>query len=316
MIIAATLAATGVLSLAAQQQPVFKGDTRTVAVYATVTDKGGRLVPDLTREDFEIKDNNKPQEITVFSNDPQPITAVVMIDRSGSMRATFDLVQRAAEEFVRALDPTDKARVGSFSTRIQIDPPDFTSDHGKLLDALRTELKPEGPTPLWNAVDKAISALASEEGRRVVVVFTDGVDKPMNFSGGNSSLKDVKKRAERTNIMVYAIGLAGQTGMPGGGGGAFGGLGGRGLGGGQPSLEQPDEGLKEIAAETGGGYFELMSPRNLPATFRRVAEELHHQYALGFTPTVLDGKTHKLSVGAKGAAMIVRARQSYLASRP
>src|SRR5919198_3381289 len=105
--------------------------------------------------------------------------------------------------------PADKARIGSFSNRIQVDPQEFTSDHEELLKILRTELQEEGPTPLWNAVNVGITALLHQQGRRVVLVFTDGVDMPMNFSNNNSSLKSVMKRAEEENVMVYAIGLAG-----------------------------------------------------------------------------------------------------------
>jgi hypothetical protein len=103
--------------------------------------------------------------------------------------------------------------------RIQVDPRDFTSDHGELLTILRTELQVEGPTPLWNAVNVGITALLHQQGRRVVLVFTDGMDAPMNFSGNNSSLKDVMKRAEEENVMVYAIGLAGSGGYGRGSGG-------------------------------------------------------------------------------------------------
>ena len=105
--------------------------------------------------------------------------------------------------------PADQARIGSFATRIQIDPLEFTSDREQLLKILRTELQPEGPTPLWNAVNVGISALLSQEGRRVVLVFTDGADAPMNFRNNNQSLKDVMRRAEEENVMVCAIGLAG-----------------------------------------------------------------------------------------------------------
>ena len=138
----------------------------------------------------------------------------MLLDRSGSMKPNFELEEQAAEAFVRAMLPADKARIGSFATRIQIDPPEFTSDRDALLKILRNELQKDGPTPLWNAVDIAIDKLLLEPGRRVVLVFTDGVDTPMNFSNHNKSLKDVMKRAEEDDIMVYAIGLAGQNGMP------------------------------------------------------------------------------------------------------
>jgi VWFA-related protein len=183
-------------------------------------------------------------------------------------------------------------------------------------------------------VDTGIDKLLLEQGRRVVLVFTDGVDMPLNFASHNSSLKDVMKRAEEENVMVYAIGLAGENGMPaaagrggdrgrglggfGGPGGLGGGPGGRGLGsygGGRPQLEKPDEGLPKIAAATGGGYFELMSAKNLVSTFARVAEELHHQYALGFAPEKLDGKMHDITVHMSRPDLTARARKRYLASK-
>ena len=258
----------------------------------------------------------------------------MLLDRSGSMRANFALVEEAAEQFVAAMLPADKARIGSFSNRIQVDPRDFTSDHDELLKILRTELQEEGPTPLWNAVNVGITALLHQQGRRVVLVFTDGVDSPMNFSNNNNSLKDVMKRAEEEDVMVYAIGLAGENGPPaadrpaadsGHGGFGRGGFGrggmGRGgwrggYGGGRPPADgQAGRGLPKIAAATGGGYFELTSTNDLASTFARVADELHHQYALGFTPTTLDGKMHTLEVRLADASMIARARKSYLAQK-
>jgi VWFA-related protein len=246
------------------------------------------------------------------------------------MVPNFDLEEQAAEAFVGAMGSADKARIGSFSSRIQVDPPEFTSDRDALLKILRNDLQGEGPTPLWNAVNTGIDKLLLEQGRRVVLVFTDGVDMPVNFSNRNKSLKDVMKRAEEENVMVYAIGLAGENGMPGAGRdgdrngrggmgpGGFGGPGGRRLGGygsGRPRMEKPDEGLPKIAAATGGGYFELTSTRDLASTFARVADELHHQYALGFAPEHLDGKLHDLTVHLSRPDLIARARKRYLASK-
>ncbi len=318
-------------ALATGQEPTFKGAIRTVAVYATVTSAEGRLVPDLGRDLFSVFDNGKRQELTLFANDVQPITVVLLLDRSGSMRRNFGLVQKAAEEFVNAMLPADKARIGSFSNRIQVDPRDFTSNHEELLAILRTELQEAGPTPLWNAVNVGITALLHQQGRRVILVFTDGMDSPMNFSGANNSLKDVMKRAEEEDVMVYAIGLAGSGpsggrfsgrgpgGYGGRGGGRRGGYGGGGYGGGygrRTTVDKPDEGLPKIAAVTGGGYFELTSTSDLASTFQRVADELHHQYALGFTPAALDGKMHKLEVRVASGGATVRARKSFLARPP
>ncbi len=329
---AAVLVAASVSVIIASPQtqpPTFVAGNRTVAVYATVTNARGRLEPDLKQDVFAIDDNGKRQTLTLFANDIQPITLIMLLDRSGSMKQNFDLEERAAEAFVREMFPTDKARIGSFASRVQIDPEDFTSDRDTLLKILRNDLQDDGPTPLWNAVDRAIDKLLIEKGRRVVLVFTDGVDQPLNFQNHNKSLKDVMKRAEEEDVMVYAIGLAGQNGVPTVSGrvddrgrgmnpGAFGGLGGRGLGGNTgrtPSLEQPDEGLPKIAAATGGGYFELTSPRDLANTFAKVADELHHQYALGFAPEKLDGKMHDITLHLSRPDLVARARKRYLASK-
>src|SRR5262245_9309128 len=293
------------------QEPTFRGGAPTVAVYATVTGPDGRLVPDLQRDAFMIHDNGRPQPLTLFANEIQPITVVVLLDRSVSMTRNFRIVEEAAERFVRAMRPGDKARIGSFSNRIQIDPRDFTSNTDELIRILRSELQDEGPTPLWNAVNVGITALLHQQGRRVILVFTDGMDSPLNFGSNNSSLKGVMKRAEEEDVMVYAIGLApsggGRGGYPGGGRGGRGGFGFPG-GGPFPTRavpDHPDEGLPKIAAVTGGGYFELTTTDDLAATFSRVAEELHHQYALGFTPASLDGKMHGLEVRVAVPGMTV-----------
>jgi Ca-activated chloride channel family protein len=326
-VVLATLSGAVLLAAPQTQPPQFGAGTQTVAVYATVTNARGRLVPDLAREDFAIDDNGKRQTLTLFANDIQPITLIMLLDRSGSMKRNFELEEKAAEAFVQEMIPGDKARIGSFAKNIQIDPEDFTSDRDKLITILRTELQQDGPTPLWNAVDRGIDKLLIEQGRRVILVFTDGVDEPMNFASHNKSLKDVMKRAEEQNVMVYAIGLAGQNGPPAAlrgipdplgrsGGGGFGGRGAGGSGGGGPQMEKPDEGLPKIAAATGGGYFELTSARELPTTFARVANELHHQYALGFTPEKLDGKMHDLTVRLSQPELMARARKRYLAAKP
>jgi VWFA-related protein len=336
---AAIAALVGVALQAQQTPPTFSAGNRTVAVYATVTDADGRLVPDLQRGQFQIDDNGSRQELTLFANEIQPITVVMLLDRSTSMRANFALVEKAAEAFVGVMLPADKARIGSFSDRIQVDPRDFTADHEELVNILRTELQSGGPTPLWNAVNVGITALLHQQGRRVILIFTDGADAPMGFSNNNSSLKDVMKRAEEENVMVYAIGLAGSApsfgggggGRPGGGGGGrYGGGGGggrsgwgggrggggHGFGGHSSQSGKPDEGLPKIAAATGGGYFELTTTDDLSKTFTRVADELHHQYALGFTPNKLDGRMHTLDVRVDQPGLTARARRSYLATVP
>ena len=324
--LAVVAAAVGVVTHAQPAQPPsFSTANRTVAVYATVTDGRGRLITDLTRDDFAVDDNGKRQSLTLFSNDVQPITLVMLLDRSSSMKPNFDLEAQGAEAFVRSMGPGDKARIGSFANEIRIDPDEFSSDRERLLRIIRQDLQEPGPTPLWNAVDLGITKLLRQQGRRVVLVFSDGVDEPMNFKSHNSSLRSVTKRAEENDVMVYAIGLSGDNAQPGVGRSSWpGAMGGRGIprggsGGGffqRPFNIGPDPGLKDLAAATGGGYFDLTSTVDLLSAFRRVANELHHQYALGFTPAALDGKMHELQLKINDARAVVRARKRYLADKP
>ena len=151
-----------------------------------------------------------------------------------------------------------------------------------------------------------------QDGRRVVLVFTDGVDEPYNFKGNNVSHKDAQNRAQRDDVMVYAVGL--ESRVPYGGRRAP--LPGRGGLTMEPRMirQKPDEGLSKIAAETGGGYFELTEAQDLRSAFSRVADELHRQYALGFEPTTLDGKVHKIEVRVRKSGLKARARKSYVAA--
>lgn len=313
MIAAALLGAS---VAAAGDQQTFRSTSQTVAIYATVRDAEGRLIGDLTRDDFEVYDEGKREPLGVFESSVQPISVVMLLDRSASMRMNFRLVEVAAGEFVKALLPADKARIGSFASRIQLDPREFTSDRGELLTILRTELQPAGPTPLWNAVSVGVTALRHQEGRRVILVFTDGVDSPM---GGRSvGYSEATRAAQMDNVMVYAIGLARERFIRGGPttlGGTI--RAGPGASGGKPErvIEKPDSGLPRIAAETGGGYFELIRGTDLPSTFAKVADELHRQYALGFQASKLDGKNHRLEVKVKRPGLTVRARRSYFAQK-
>jgi len=282
----AVLACGLVFTLDARQGQPFRSSVQTVPIYATVVDAAGRLIPNLDQPDFDVLDNMKKQEITIFKTDVQPISVVVMLDTSGSMTGSIDLLKSAAEKFVIRLLPTDKARIGSFSDKINLSAT-FTNNRDDLVRYLHEQIDYGNPTRLWDAVDVSMTALSKETNRRVVLVFTDGDD-----TYSHKSLGDVLKRAQAEEYMVYGIGLRSHYGNV---------------------TTKPDAGLKKIATETGGGYFELKSTDELNSTFSRVADELHRQYVLGFSPAVLDGKLHKLDVTVKRPGMTVRARKSYVA---
>jgi Ca-activated chloride channel family protein len=292
--IAAALVAATALALtvtADAQKQTIKVSTETVAVYVTATDAEKRLVSDLVQEDFEVLDNGKPVNINIFENKPVPITVVVMIDTSGSITAALGLVKDGAEQFLLRLLPDDKAQVGEFSDKIKFHPGNFISDRDRLIYLLKHELDFGYPTRLYDAVDQSIERLLEVDGRKVVLVFTDGDDTASKIGVGK-----VMDKAREKDVMVYAVGLQVEY-----------------FNGQQRVRSSPDRGLKRLAEDTGGGYFELKKTADLGETFTRVAQELHSQYVIGFSPEVLDGKVHKLEVRVKRAGMNARARKTYIA---
>jgi VWFA-related protein len=266
-------------------------------------------VPDLKKENFEIRDNGQNQPITVFSNDIQPITIIIVLDRSGSMARHSDIVQRAAETFVKQLLPDDRVRVSDFGRKIQIRPIDFTSDHDVLLDILRfgLQMNPNAPSPIWTSIERASAALSTTSGRRVVLAFTDGHDEP-SPDQPKTSFDEMLARILGDEVMAYAIACEAEE--PGS---AFI-INGRMMGA-TTRTAPPDKHLKQLAEATGGGYLPFDWAQNLNEAFARVADELHHQYLLGFVPQRLDGKTHQIELRVNEPGLKARARRSYLADR-
>lgn len=273
-----------VMALSAQDRPTFRLAARTVYIYATVQGDHGRLVTDLTRDDFEVLDDDRPQPITVFDNTPQPITVAVMFDMSRSMAGQYPRIRDAATAFVNALWPDDRARIGSFGMEVAISP-FLTSDKATLRRIVDEELWPGHNTPLWYATEVAMTALDEEPGRRVVLLFTDGNDSYLLVPG---SRKRTREMAEQGGFMVYAIGLK--------------------------NYGLSDE-ILDLASRTGGGHYLVRQDEDLGQAFARVVEELHHQYVIGFVTEKVDGRAHKLTVRTKAGGTKVRARKNYIASR-
>ena len=286
LVVAAALTTVPALSTVEGQEPTFRSSTRIVPVLTTVTDAQGRLVPDLERHQFTILDNGKPQAITFFENEVQPFTAVVILDFSASMTANLERLKQATEQFLIRMLREDKAQVGAFSDKIQFSG-EFTSDRDDLIAALG-DLQFGNPTRLYDAIDASIDLLDDVEGRKVVLAFTDGDD-----TASRKGLGSVLDKAKDKEVMIYSIGLESVF---------------------FNQRTRPDRGLRKLADETGGGYFELKKADDLGPTFTRVAQELHSLYTLGFAPPALDGKEHKLEVKTSQPGTSARARKSYIAS--
>jgi VWFA-related protein len=283
------LAALFLLLLApagAQQKTVFRSGVQTVVLHATVRGENGRLVPDLTAGDFEIRDEGQPVAISVFSNDPQPITVALLLDMSGSMVGQFLRVREATKYFVDAIQPGDRVRIGTFGEEVALSPL-LTGDKKILHRIVSDELWPGGGTPLWNAVNAAMQSLSSEPGRRVVLALTDGADSG-GLPGLDGNAKDARRAVEDQGFMVYAIGMEGR---------------------------RLDGGIVLLADQSGGGHFLLERDADLQATFARVIEELRHQYEIGYLLPKADGRLHDVEVRVSKPGMNVRARKNYRAPK-
>jgi Ca-activated chloride channel family protein len=278
-------------------------------VFVTVTDRDGRLVTTLTKDQFEVRDEGKPQAIAVFDNSPEPIQLIVMLDVSGSMAGNLTLLRESSQELFHNLAGNDVARLGTFGQEIAISP-EFTRDVRALEEALPDQIPPSAPTPLWRAMDSAMSAFDPKNDRRkVVLVLSDGKDEDMGFHRHIATQVDVIDRARAEDVMIYAVGLRSRSQtIPRGGMGA---------GGLQAMMTAnlPDPGLARTAEESGGGYAEVTLRDDLGAAFAEIARELHSQYLLGYAPPKRDGKTHKIDVRVTPHGLSARARKSYVAPR-
>ena len=306
--ILAVCAIGAAIGAAARQQPVFRGAGDVVRVFVTVTDRDGRLVTNLTQPDFEVRDDGKPQPITVFDNTPRPIRVIVMLDVSSSMDGNLPLLRAAADQLITRLEPRDAARLGTFGHDVTISP-SFTRDAGELRSVLPAAIDRTAPTPLWRAIDEAMNAFGDTgEDRRVVLVLSDGHDS--GFIPGKRFISQIEviDRARNEEVMIYAVGMrsGNRQVQPG-----------IGRGGLQAMLttDLPDPGLARVAEESGGGYAEIKFGQDLAASFAAVVDELHSQYTLGFAPPKRDGKTHKVEVRLATGGLKARGRKSYVAPK-
>jgi Ca-activated chloride channel family protein len=299
----------GGLGAFGRQQPTFRGGSDAVRVFVTVTDRDGRLVTTLTKDNFEVRDDGKPQPITQFDNTPQPIRLIVLLDVSGSMEGNLPLLRAAAAQLFGRLRADDEARVGSFGHDVTISPT-FTHDADALIAALPRTIAPDAPTPLWRAIDQAVDAFGHEDDRRkAILVLSDGKDTgQQSFRQRPVSQAEVIDRAREEDVMIYGVGMRsrGTRSMPPGGPGGM-----------QALLlaDLPDPGLARVAEESGGGYIEIRPSQDLGAAFAGVADELHTQYLVAFAPPKRDGKVHDVSVRVAEKGMKARAKKSYVAPK-
>ena len=340
-----------VLPLPGQQTPTFSSDVKVVNVLATVRDKHGQIVNNLTKDDFKLEQDGQAQTIRYFARDTDlPLKLGLLVDTSLSQRRLIDQERTASYGFLNDLmrPDVDKAFVIHFDFETEL-LQDFTTSHDKLEAALDKLGAPEmqragggsgggssggdpggggggghhmgGGTTLYDAVFLASDELMrKQEGRKALVLLTDGVD-----NGSKVSLDRAIETAQRSNTLVYSILYAdpdfySHQGYPGGMGrhGGWGGGMGRypGGGGGYPQQTQHPDGkkvLQRLSQETGGRFFEVSKKQPINEIYSQIEQELRNQYNLGFTPDKAHATPgyHRITLTTANKDLTVQAQEGY-----
>ncbi len=326
----------------APQAPTISVDVKMVSMLATVRDKHGLLVHNLTKDDFVAEQDGHPQAITYFAQDSNlPLTLGLLVDTNMSQRRVLDQERNASHAFLdHALrEDKDKAFVIQFDYQVELIQ-DLTSSRQKLEASLEQLGAPEfaqtgagddssggrgshsrgGGTLLYDAVYLASDELMKKQlGRKALIILSDGVDR-----GSKESLQSCIETAQRADTLVYSILFADKDEEYGNHGGYGGGhMGGGGMGGGghrhYPQESRPDgkKVLEQISRETGGRFFEVSKKQTIDQIYAAIDEELRAQYSLGYTPDKVDAAPgyHKIHLTVKQKDLVVQTREGYYAAR-
>jgi VWFA-related protein len=282
--------------MAQDQDPTFRSDVKVVSILANVLTKDGQLVHDLTKDEFRVLENGRPQEIRYFSRDSDlPLTIGLMVDTSMSQVHVMEAERAASFRFLdRMLRPADKVFVMQFDLNIKTPQP-LTSDRESIRKALafvdtptRGELYSQmgGGTLLFDAViDASRDIMTKQQGRKALIIMSDGGE-----NGSEGTLSETIDAAHKSDTLIYSI--------------LFGGTEGR-------------ANLQRMSKETGGGYFEVTKKFGIDAVFDAIQEELRSQYNLGYVSDVpvRISEFRKLQLTTTRKGLAVQAREKYWAQR-
>lgn len=293
----------------ARAQATFSTGVSVVNVFVTVRDGDGHLVRGLTRDDFQLTEDNRVQEIRYFAEQADtPLTIGILFDISGSQRTVIDQQRRASRTFLNQLlrAGTDQAFLAGFNQQVDLLQP-LTASREELeaglarLDVPRDEtgrLLPRAQgTALFGAIAAAARVLTREQGRKALVILSDGVD-----TASAATLDQAVEAAQRADTLLYPIRsydrevFAFNIATPA-----------------TENLRAGKRALERLAKETGGGSFEAGGAETLAANFERIGEELRNQYSLGFTPAAGRPGYRKLRVSVQRRGLRVQAREGYYA---
>ena len=270
-------------------------DVDLVDILFTVTDKKGKSIRNLKRENFKVYEDNSLQTISSFSSEGNlPLTIALLLDTSGSIRDRLRFAQEAANEFFLStlVRGKDRGMVLSFHSAVDVIQ-DFTDDPDKLAQSIR-RMRAGGATALYDAIYLAArEKLTAQSGRRIIVVITDGDD-----TSSRLSMTEALEMAQRNDVVIYAISTNSS-----------------GLGG--EKNRRGDDVLKKFTDETGGKVFFPFKLDDLSSSFSDITKELRFQYGLAYSPTnlVRDGSFRLIRIDADNKDYKIRARNGYYAPR-
>jgi Ca-activated chloride channel family protein len=286
------------------QQPSFRAQTDLVALNVTVINEHGRAVRGLTLDSFTVMEDGKPQKIAQFASDPVPLSLLVAVDASESMRGRrFDFAREAVLQLVNRLGPDDEVGVFGFNDRafnIQT----WTRSRDSVAQALQ-QVKPTGYTALYGAVSIGLDAFQTARHRRqAMIVISDGDDRlpgdvirSGDFKPAHRRALPVLERAVHSEALIYAVGVDAPTDGP---------------------YAVDPVALRKLTDPTGGMTQVVSSDRAVVGAAERIGDELRQQYVIGFvSDRPKDGKFHNVRVTVSGCQKCVaRARLGYVADKP
>jgi Ca-activated chloride channel family protein len=270
-------------------QRVFRAGVDLATVGVTVTDKKGNIVTALGKDDFEIVEDGQPQQVEFFAqgdgDTAPPMHLGLMVDASGSMQNDMKLAQGAAIKFLNMLPEAEDITLVDFDTQVRITRyPQL--DFPRLVERIR-QRKPDGMTALYDALGTYLDGADSQDGRKVMVMYTDGGDTRSALS-----FSDTVDLLKASNVTVYAIGLIENTGS---------------------ARAQMQMTLRQLAETTGGQAFFPNSMKDVEGAYDRVLAEINGQYHLGYQSTnrQADGAWRKVEIKVKRPDLRVRSRKGY-----
>ena len=274
---------------AATAQVTFRGGVDLATMAATITDRKGDIVRDLARDEFEVLEDGKVQKIEYFAqgdgDSAPPMHLGLMLDASGSMQADMKLAQGAAIKFLNMLPAAEDITLVDFDTQVRITRYP-QRDFPRLVERIR-QRKPEGWTALYDALGTYLDGVDGLEGRKVMVMYTDGAD-----SQSALSLSETLNLLKASQVTVYAIGLVNNTGS---------------------SRQLLQMTLRQLAEATGGQAFFPNAMKDVESAYDKVLAEIKGQYHLGYQSTnaATDGAWRKVEIRVKRPGLRVRSRQGY-----